>query len=98
LKSFTAKELIKSITENIKESRKELLLHQFKYFGSYNKNVEMQFWNHDNHPFYLYRDLMIQQKQDYIHQNPVKAGFVDEAQNWRLSSANTESPIKVLSF
>jgi len=95
LKSFTAKELMKAISENIQESRKELFLHQFGYYGKKNKNAEMQFWKHDNHPFYLYSNAMIDQKINYVHQNPVEAGFVNEAHEWRLSSANPFSPIKI---
>lgn len=30
---------------------------------------------------------MMLQKIDYIHQNPVKRGYVDEAAHWRYSSA-----------
>ena len=38
---------------------------------------------------------MIQQKVDYIHYNPVEAGFVNQPQDWRLSSANNDSPVKL---
>ena len=41
---------------------------------------------------------MIDQKVDYIHNNPVAAGFVNNPHEWRLSSANEESPIKVENF
>ncbi len=95
LKSFTAKEIMKAINDNIQESRKELFQHQFTYYGKKNKNAELQFWKHDNHPFYLYSNEMIDQKFEYIHQNPVEAGFVKEAYEWRLSSANPCSPIKI---
>lgn len=30
---------------------------------------------------------MMIQKIDYIHNNPVKRGFVDHAEDWRYSSA-----------
>jgi putative transposase len=30
---------------------------------------------------------MMRQKIDYIHQNPVKRGYVDKAEYWRYSSA-----------
>ena len=30
---------------------------------------------------------MMKIKTDYIHQNPVKRGYVDEAKHWRYSSA-----------
>jgi hypothetical protein len=42
--------------------------------------------------------FIIDQKVDYIHRNPVEAGFVDEPHLWRLSIANENSPIKVLSM
>ncbi len=31
-------------------------------------------------------EVMMCQKVDYIHQNPVKRGFIDEATHWRYSS------------
>lgn len=52
LKAHTAKQLIKAIEENPQESKKELFLKLFKYFGSKSpQNQQMQFWKHDNHPF-----------------------------------------------
>jgi len=30
---------------------------------------------------------MMRQKLDYIHQNPVKRGYVDQPEHWRYSSA-----------
>jgi putative transposase len=29
---------------------------------------------------------MLQQKVDYIHQNPVRRGYVDDPAHWRYSS------------
>ncbi len=46
-------------------------------------------------PFFLYTNKMIQQKVDYIHENSVEAGFVIKPHEWRLSSANEESPVRV---
>ncbi len=94
-KSHTAKALIAAISENPQESRKELFLHQFNYFGKKSKNNENQFWRHDSHPFYLYSNAMIEQKINYIHNNPVEAGFVNEPHEWRLSSANPNFEIKL---
>ena len=37
---------------------------------------------------------MIDQKVNYIHKNPVEAGFVNEAIEWRWSSANPNFEIK----
>jgi len=94
-KSHTAKALIENIRENPQESRKELFLHQFHYYGNKSKHNENQFWKHDSHPFYLYSNEMIDQKINYIHNNPVEAGFVNEAHEWRLSSANPNFEIKL---
>jgi putative transposase len=66
----------------------------FTHFGS-KSSQNMQFWKHDNHPFLLYTPKMIQQKIDYIHENPVEAEFVSKPHQWRLSSANEESPVKL---
>ncbi len=96
LKSYTANQLIKAIEDNPQESKKELFLKLFRHFGSKSpQKQKMQFWKHDNHPFFLYSNKMIDQKIDYIHNNPVEAGFVNHAYEWRLSSANEFSPIKV---
>lgn len=46
-----------------------------------------QFWQHHNKPIKLWSTHVIEQKLAYIHNNPVKAGFVDEQQHWRYSSA-----------
>lgn len=93
LKSFTAKKIMSAIRDNIQESRKELFLHQFEYFGRKKKQGHLQFWKHDNHPFYLYSNSLIDQKINYMHMNPVEAGFVNYPEDWRLSSANPHSPI-----
>ncbi len=96
LKAYTAKQILKAIEENPQESRKEWMLHQFEYYGSISpQKQKYQFWKHDNHPFYLYTPNMIKQKVDYIHDNPVEAGFVNQPNEWRLSSANEQSPINL---
>ena len=94
-KSHTAKTLMAAISDNPQESRKELFLHQFNYYGKKSKHNENQFWKHDNHPFHLYSNEMIDQKINYIHNNPVEAGFVNEPHEWRLSSANPNFEIKL---
>jgi REP-associated tyrosine transposase len=71
------------------------MFRQFEFYGSISpQKQDFQFWKHDNHPFFLYSNKMIQQKVDYIHFNPVEAGFVNLPQEWRMSSANVNSPIK----
>jgi putative transposase len=95
-KSYTAKKLIKMISENQQESRQEWMMHMFRYFGRGNsQNKEFQFWRNGNHAIELWSENMILQKINYIHMNPVKARIVGEPQHYLHSSANEFSEIKV---
>ena len=40
-----------------------------------------------NHPQLIESETVMRQKLDYIHQNPVKRGYVDLPEHWRYSSA-----------
>ena len=56
--------------------------------GQKNSNVKMrQFWQQHNKPIELWSAHVIDQKVDYIHNNPVEAGFVLEPWHWKYSSA-----------
>ena len=88
MKSFTSTTLKKTIQENQHESRKKWMLKMFRNTGQENNNNnEFQFWQQHNHPILLNSNYLIEQKLDYIHNNPVKAGFVDEQENYIYSSA-----------
>lgn len=78
--------LIKSIKENPQESRKEWLLWMMQGAGKKNgNNTNYQFWQQNNHPIELVGE-MIEQKMDYIHNNPV-AGWVNSSEEFFYSSA-----------
>jgi len=87
-KEYVAKQIIEAISENPQESRKEWMLWMFGRAGAKSSNVsKYQFWQHHNKPIELWSPQVIEQKADYIHNNPVVAGFVAEPQHWRYSSA-----------
>lgn len=87
-KGFTSKQLQKTISKNPQESRKEWLLSMIKKSGLETSNVRNgQFWQQKNHPVELWTPKVIDQKVDYIHYNPVEAGFVFEPHYWKYSSA-----------
>ena len=87
-KKFTSKTIIKAIEENIQESRKDWMIWMFKRAGSKNSNNKIyQFWQQDNHPVELSSVEMMQQRLDYLHENPVTAGIVIEAPDYKYSSA-----------
>jgi len=50
-------------------------------------NSDFQFWIQDSHPIVLDSNIIMEQKLNYIHQNPVEAGFVSEPHHWKYSSA-----------
>ena len=49
---------------------------------------DWQFWQQHNKPLEIKSQEMFDKKLDYIHQNPVQAGFVTKEEDWKYSSAN----------
>jgi putative transposase len=87
-KRYTAKKLLKTIEENQTESRREWILWMMERVGKKNPNNEKyQFWQQNNHPILIQDAKMLAQKLDYLHNNPVEAGFVDESWEYTYSSA-----------
>lgn len=88
MKRFTSKKLRESIIENEQESRKKWIIWMMKQTGmKNNNNHEWQFWQQHNHPIELSNEEMIRQRLDYLHNNPVNAGFVEKPESWLCSSA-----------
>ena len=60
----------------------------FKKAGGKNsRNKEYQLWQQDNHASQLETVEFTLDKLNYMHNNPVKAGVVDKAEEYLLSSA-----------
>jgi len=88
LKRHTSKTILKAIEENIQESRQDWMLWMFSRAGQRNSNNEKyQFWQQNNHPIQLSTNQMIEQRLDYLHNNPVESGAVDFPANYLYSSA-----------
>jgi putative transposase len=84
---YTSKLIVKTIKE-IAESRRDWLLNHFAYAGKYNPKIkDYKFWQDGLHPIELTSGKFIDQKINYIHQNPVEAGIVYRAEDYVLSSA-----------
>ena len=95
-KSYTAKKIIAAIETNPEESRKEWLLYLFNHFAKTNVQYnKYHFWSYTNYPVLLHTNDIIDQKVDYIHLNPVRAGVVTESEYYTYSSACADSPLKV---
>lgn len=86
-KSYTSKELLKlvSIPE---ESRQEWMLRIFSNAAyKHRRNSVFQLWSHKNHAELLWSNEFIEEKVDYIHQNPVRTGIVLHPEEYLFSSA-----------
>ncbi len=97
LKKFTAVEIVKLV----KEQNKEWLLNQLAFYKKkYKLTSQFQVWQEGFHPEHVQNPEMFLQKLEYIHNNPVKRGYVDLPEQWVYSSArnyinNDHSIIKV---
>ncbi len=88
MKSFTSRSLRKAIEEHPGESRKEWMLWMMKRAGLKNgNNKDWQLWQQHNQPIELLTIEMFYQKLQYIHLNPVEAGFVEHEEDFLYSSA-----------
>ena len=86
-KKFTAHRIIETILKE-PESRRDWLLHMFKFYANFNcNNRNYQIWQQDNHPITLYSEKVIWENADYIHNNPVRAGIVRKPEDYLYSSA-----------
>ena len=51
------------------------------------RNYKFHLWRNDNKPIELWSNKVIQEKIDYIHNNPVDAGLVFKPENYVYSGA-----------
>ncbi len=73
---------------NSNESRKEWLIKKFAFAGAKNSNNKTyQFWQQDYHAIELSNEKMWRQRAEYIHNNPVRAGVVEHAEDYLYGSA-----------
>jgi REP element-mobilizing transposase RayT len=87
-KRFTSESITDAIADSNQESRKEWMMWMFERSAQLNSNnTKRQFWQQHNKPIEITSYEMMQQKLNYIHMNPVVAGFVEEPHHWKYSSA-----------
>ena len=88
MKKHTSSELRIAIKNNNFESRKEWIIWMMERAGKKNgNNKDWQFWQQHNNPIEMKDQQMFDKTLDYIHQNPVVAGFVTKPEDWKYSSA-----------
>jgi REP element-mobilizing transposase RayT len=90
-KKYTSRKLIESIKEE-PESRREWMLHRFAWAADHSTtNTNYQVWTHENHAIEIKTIEFFAGKRDYIHMNPVRAGWVQHPEDFVYSSAYAEA-------
>jgi putative transposase len=88
-KTHTSKSITNAIREEA-ESRKDWLLYLFNFYSKKtNANDYFKVWTGNNHPEEIYSEAFMKTKLSYIHQNPVRACLVANAEDYIYSSAGS---------
>ncbi len=86
-KAYTSKQIIKTIKEE-PESRREWMLDYFQDNCAHLKRRQnYKVWQNGYHAEEIFSEQFLAQKLNYIHNNPVKAGWVEQAEDYLYSSA-----------
>ena len=96
IKKYTSRKIINQIIED-HESRRDWMLHYFKYSGKYlNRVRKYKFWQDGNHAEIIYSPKFFYNKLNYIHQNPVKQMIVAREEDYLFSSARNYADLDSL--
>ena len=82
LKGITGRRVIDYLKEKNYENSLAKLRHK-----NWKRKHSYSLWQQDKNVFSVYSEAMFMQKVNYIHLNPVKAGLVESAIDYRWSSA-----------
>ena len=78
----------KRISGELEEDNRRLLLYVIRKAAERDKkNQDYKVWQDAYHPQIVYTPEVFRQKLDYMHQNPVRKGFVEKPEYWSYSSA-----------
>ena len=94
-KRLTAKAVF--YIQSLPESRRDWMLYRIEFVGKYDNRVNKYwFWQDKSHPIELTTNEMIEQRMNYIHQNPVRAGVVTVAEDYLYSSARNYARLSIV--
>jgi REP element-mobilizing transposase RayT len=86
IKRFTSRK----ISQLAEQQDAKQLLSAFRRARNKNRTQDFstyQVWQEGSHPEAIFTEMFAQQKLDYIHLNPIRAGLVETADEWPFSSA-----------
>jgi len=82
-KKHTTRELLKLLKKDNRRYIISLLENSYRKKDDY----ENQIWQRENYPEIMTTEVFYNQKMNYIHNNPIKKGFIGKAEDWMYSSA-----------
>lgn len=86
-KKYTSKAIVAQVEEE-SESRREWMLALFAKAGELLKSIkDFKFWQDGNQAKEIYGNDFLEQKLDYIHNNPVEEMIVSKPEDYLFSSA-----------
>ena len=92
-KMYTARQII----DLLERHGAKVLLKQLRALKLPHKtSSEYQVWEEGSKPKEIHSDEMMLQKLEYMHNNPVKRGYVDDPVHWRYSSARSYAGMPAL--
>jgi putative transposase len=92
-KSYTARRIIDYLSERLVRT----LLDGMEYHKVRHKTDRpFQLWQEGSQPKIIETEAMLRQKLEYIHNNPVKRGYVSDPTHWRYSSARNYARLESL--
>jgi len=92
-KSYTARRII----DLLERRRATTILQHLRFYKARHKtDRQYQLWQEGSQPKEIQNEEMMWQKLQYIHDNPLKRGYVDDPTHWRYSSARNYARMKSL--
>ena len=93
-KTFTSKRITEMILQE-SDRRKEWLSHMLRFYAKgTNANKYTKFWQNGNKPLPIYASEEFEHHLLHIHNNPVRAGIVLQANHYINSSASNYTQLK----
>ena len=92
-KSYSARRII----DELEQRGHKTMLDELRYYKLRHKiDQEHQLWQEGSHPQQIQNEEMMIQKLEYMHHNPLRRGYVDDAMHWRYTSARNYAGMKGL--
>jgi putative transposase len=86
-KKFSSKKIVASIKDEPESRRDWMLSILSKEAQEHTKRHQYKVWQDGNFAIELYTEHFTWVRINYIHMNPVRAGYVNRPEHWKYSSA-----------